>query len=164
VRALSAEIVLFLSLLSTPLASQHTPRPIEGHVIEARANSAETLYLWDATPYVIHLVHDHLVGTSGMRALEQTAIVALCNRAKAVRSHNVTMRALYQRVGAVDPAYGTPTFAGVERVFTLRASREDASTRAAKWLSAVNGGTVPSGLHIEITGKLPPPHLLGSVI
>lgn len=132
-----------------------TIRPIEGQVIEARATASETLYLWDATPYVIHLSHDGLLGPAGLQALKQSALLAFRKRAETARSKRIILRVLYQKIGAIDPAYGHPTFAGVERVFTMRASRLDALRRTNEWERDLARQIVPPGLQIEITGRLP---------
>lgn len=132
-------------------------RPVAGQVIEARASASQTLYMWDATPYVIGLEHDRLSGSAGLRALEQTAVQALVERARNAHSKTLAMRVLYQKTGAVNPAYGTPTFAGIENVFTLSAARSAIATHKNDWISALGKGLIPAGLQIQITGKLPPP-------
>ncbi len=143
--------LLFASLaVATPAI-----RPVEGQVIEVRANASETLYLWDATAYVIHLRHDRVVGLAGLHALEESALRALRERAQSAGTKNVVLRVLYQKTGAVDPEYGNPTFAGVEKVFTMRASRLGTLKRASEWERALAQGIAPPGLQITMTGKLP---------
>lgn len=147
-----APLVLFGLLAAAPQI-----RSVEGQVIEARVMGSTTLYLWDATPYVVDLVHDHLVGTAGLVAFEEAAVRVLSERAKTAASKNIVLRVLYKKTGAVNPAYGTPTFTGVEKVFTMRASRKNVTKYAGRWIESLTRGVIPQGLLIEITGKLPPP-------
>jgi hypothetical protein len=144
-------------LFSFGLIVSQQVRPIEGIVTEVRVAGATTFYHWDATPYVVHLVNDRIVGAAGLRALERTALLALADRAKTSRTSQLLLRVLYQKTGAVNPAYGTPAFAGVEVVLTMRAARANVAGHAAQWQAALLQGRVPSGLSIAVTGKLPPP-------
>ena len=130
-------------------------RVAQGSVIEARRSSSETLFLWDATPYVIALVRDHLLGQPGMRALESTALKSLSSRGGAARTRFVALRVLYQKTGAVSPIYGTPTFAGVEVVVLLRADKTVLRKNAAPWEAALAQGKVPKGLSLQVLGRLP---------
>jgi hypothetical protein len=138
------------------IVPQHV-RPIEGVVTEVRIAGATTFYHWDATPFVVHLVDDHLVGAAGLRALETTALKALAGRTKTSRTRGLVLRVLYQKTGAVNPAYGTPAFAGVETVLTMRATRANLAGHAAQWQTALVQGRIPAGLSIAVTGNLPPP-------
>ncbi len=145
------------ALAALLLCANSTVRPLAGQVIEARANALQTVYLWDATPYVIGLVHDHLTGSAGLTALEETAVQALYNRSRNAHSKNLTIRVLYQKTGAVNPVYGNLTFAGIERVFTLSAARSAVAAYSNEWVNTLGKGRIPAGLQIQITGKLPRP-------
>jgi hypothetical protein len=131
-------------------------RPMQGHVVEARATAASTLFLWDATPYVIALVHDRVLGNAGLRAIQATGATALAQRAKAARSRNVVLRILYQKTGAVNPAYGAPTFEGVEVVAVLSAPAKQAVRNGPAWAAQLAQGRTPKGLTVQILGRLPP--------
>jgi hypothetical protein len=132
-------------------------RPLQGHIVEARATAASTLFLWDATPYVTDLVHERLVGDDGLHALEATAVMALSQRVRTSRSSSADLRVIYQKTGAVSPVYGIATFAGVEVVVTLHARKGDLLRNGAAWASALAQGTIPKGLAVVVSGKLPPP-------
>ena len=131
-------------------------RPMQGHVVEARATSASTLFLWDATPYVITLVHDRVLGNAGLRAIQATAATVLAQRAKTARSRDVVLRILYQKTGAVNPAYGAPTFEGVEVVAVLSARAKEVVRNGAAWAAQLAKGHAPKGLTVQILGRLPP--------
>ena len=131
-------------------------RPAQGHVVEARATAASTLFLWDATPYVIALVHDRVLGSAGLRAMEATGATVLAQRAKTARSRNVVLRILYQKTGAVNPAYGAPTFEGVEVVAVLSATSRQVVRNGPAWAVQLAQGRTPKGLTVQILGRLPP--------
>ncbi len=144
------------ALLAAPaLAAQ--VRPLQGNVIMAKSTPAAALYVWNATPYVTQLVGDKLLGDPGMRAIEATALKALVAKAKGVHATELSIHVLYEKTGAVSPVYGTPTFMGMEKVATLRATRKRLLASGASWVDAVAAGTTPPGLTVEVTGKLPPP-------
>jgi len=154
--SLATRLAIAPLILVSLAATAWAVRPVEGPVIKARANASETLYLWDATTYVIHRRRDGIVSFAGLHALEGSALLSLQGRARGASSRNVVLSVLYQRTGAVDPAYGNPTFAGVEKVFTMRASRLDVMKHANEWERALGQGSTPAKLQITMTGRLPP--------
>lgn len=150
---------MVLLVTITKAGASATPtsvRPVLGHVVEARATASSTLFLWDATPYVVTLVHDHALGDAGLRAIQATAVTALAQRAKTARSRNVALRVLYQKTGAVNPAYGAPTFEGVEVVVLLSAPAKVAARNGAAWAAQLAQGRAAKGLTVRILGRLPP--------
>jgi hypothetical protein len=130
-------------------------RPMEGAFILARSGPQST-YLWDASPYVAQLVSDKVLGDQGMQALEATAVSELAVRAKSSSAQTLTVSIVYQRTGAVSPAYGVATFNGVEKVCTIVVSRVDVAKNGVMWVNEIGDGHVPHDVAIKISGQLPP--------
>ena len=148
--------VVAILLAGVAQAAGATIAPLEGSVIFARGG-AEALYLWDASPYVKRLVDEKQVGSDGLHMLEATAMTELTRRARSIRAIRLRMKVLYSRTGAVSKAYGGATFAGVENVVNISASRKDLLQKGAKWAQRLAQGLPVNGAVIEVAGKLPPP-------
>src|SRR5437868_2017415 len=84
-------LALLTALPQGAFATATPVRPMQGHIVEARATVDTTLFLWDATPYVITLVHDRVLGNAGLRAMQATGAFALAQRAKRAVSRNVVL-------------------------------------------------------------------------
>ena len=80
----------------------------------------------------------------------------LRSRARSIRATHLRIKVLYSRIGAVSKAYGGATFAGVEDVVNIAASRKDLLQKGAQWAQRLMQGLPVSGAAIEIAGKLPP--------
>jgi hypothetical protein len=158
VRPSVAVLVALLALVPLAVIADDTPafRPVSGAVIMAKATSASTLFIWDATPYVTQLVADKMLGDDGLHALEASAIQALAGKAKKATTVALTLRVLYTKTGAVSPVYGAPTFAGIERVLTISVERTALAKDADAWSTSLGKGTTPDGVKIDISGQLPP--------
>lgn len=128
-------------------------RPIQGAVILARGGSAAS-YIWDATPYVTQLTSDKMLGSSGMRALEATAVSALSLKAKTSRSATVALTIVYRRLSPMS-IYGRPVFSGQEKLAIVTLPRADAAKHGAAWAQGLADGKVPAQVKIKIVGKLP---------
>ena len=112
--------------------------------------------LWDATPYVTQLVSEKLTDERGMRALEATALRALADKSKDVAAPALTLKVTYAKTGAVSPVYGNATFAGFESVVTIAAKRAALAQHAGAWSARARERHDPQGVHVAVTGKLPP--------
>ncbi len=130
-------------------------RPIQGAFILARSGPQST-YLWDASQYVLQLVSDKQLGDQGMQALEATAVGELAVRAKSSSAQTLALSIVYQRTGAMNPAYGVATFNGVEKVCTIVVARADVAKNGLMWAEEIADGHVPHAVAIKITGQLPP--------
>jgi len=150
-----AIILAVVFLASVAQAAGATIASVEGSVILARGG-ADSLYLWDASPYVKRLVDEKQVGSDGLHMLEATAMTELTSRARSIRATHLRIKVLYSRTGAVSKAYGGATFAGVEDVVNIAASRKDLLQKGAQWAQQLLQGLPISGVAIEIAGKLPP--------
>jgi hypothetical protein len=148
-------IVFTIAFLIGPMLASAAVRPVEGTLVMARGG-AQPLYLWNATNYVAHLVTDKLLGTDGMRALEASALQALVEKISGNTAKVVSLRVVYAKTGAVSPAYGTPTFAGMENVLTVTADRQSLLKHVASWQANIASGRTPAGVRIEVSGALPP--------
>jgi hypothetical protein len=147
---------MFLSSAISVSAAQ-AARPLTGSVIMARAGT-NPLYVWNATPYIAQLGTDKQLGEPGLRNLEATAVTALAEKASTLSSQTVSMRAVYEKTGAVSPLYRTSTFEGLEDVMTITVDRKALLASTAAWVTALEAGTTPHGVKIDITGALPPPY------
>ncbi len=150
-----ASVTMALVLWCDAATAAGAVPPVRGTVVMARGGTTVT-YLWNATPYVTNLVAAHNVGQDGLHAMEATALVVLRERARSGTSPSMAITVLYERTGAVSPAYGTATFEGVERVFTLTAKRREILKNADVWTRNLADGVVPKGLSALVTGELPP--------
>jgi len=128
---------------------------LQGSVILAHTGN-EVLFLWDASPYVARLVAEKQTGPEGLHLLEATAISELAKRARTSRAKYLKMKVLYVRTGAVSKVYGSPTFAGVEDVVNLGASRRALVLYGSTWPSKLARGEAVRGVTVELKGSLPP--------
>jgi hypothetical protein len=128
-----------------------------GPVVLTRAHGEPTA-IWDATSDLTTILGTKPSAEETLRRLEADAVTVLVQKAKSVKPDEkwLTVQAIYQRSGAVSPAYQTATFLGVEHLFTLKAAVADADANAAAWSAQLKSGKVPSGVTISVTGKLPP--------
>lgn len=145
-------------LLAAGIARADAPeiRPLSGAVIVTRTTPAEAGLLWDATPYVTVLVSEQITDERGMRAVEATALRALAEKSKSLAAPALTLKVTYARTGAVSPVYRSVTFAGFEPLVTIAVKRAALAQHAGAWSAQLANGTIPQGVRIAVTGKLPP--------
>ena len=128
----------------------------QGMIVVAKGG-ASPLLLWDATPLVTTIVSNKQPRPVAMRDLESQAMQILGERVRALpRAKMLTIRMIYQKTGAVSPIYGTATFEGIERVFELTAPANDARSRPKQLADELARGSVPAGVRLDVSGKLPP--------
>jgi hypothetical protein len=139
-----------------PLAAAPEIRPLLGTVVMAISNERRVVFLWDASLYVERLASDGITGTAGMRAIETTALETLAHKIGRGKVRTCTIRVTYAKKGAIDPQYGTPTFAGVATVLTLTATTDELEKNAASWEERLaSGASPPHGLNLVVSGDLP---------
>ncbi|MBV9276958.1 MAG: hypothetical protein JOZ97_01835 [Candidatus Eremiobacteraeota bacterium] len=147
---------MLLCLVCCALAAQ-TAFADDGMVVVAKGGD-KPLLLWDATPVVTTIVSTKQPRQPALQDLESRAIQIVGQRVGSLkRAKNVTIRLIYQKTGAVSPVYGTATFEGIERLFELTVVADDARAHAKQLADALEHGTVPRGVSVNVTGKLPPP-------
>lgn len=151
----SIGLALVLILLCAPSAARADTLP-KGTVVLAKT-SPDALLIWDASPELADMIAAKQPDDQILKTLEADALTILAERAKSLSSGNIALRVVYQRSGAVSPAYGAPTFAGVERLFIMEAKRTDVAPQESAWRSALQSGSTAHGLTVTMTGKLPPP-------
>jgi hypothetical protein len=148
-RAFACGAVLVVATAAAPLPA--------GPIVLARTGS-DALVLWDASSEMISLIANKMPADAMMRKLESDAVVILGDRAKAVASgtKTLTVQVIYQRSGAISPAYQTATFLGIEHLVAVKAPLPAAATRGDAWAEDVRNGKTPDELTVTVSGKLPP--------
>ena len=150
IRALTSATFAFALTGGAALAS------VSGTVVTAKSGE-HALILWDATPAVVTIVDNKQPRDAAMESLESQAMQIAGERAPALTdAKTITVRVVYQKIGAVNPAYGTPTFAGVERVLDLTVDAPTAKTQSGALAKSLASGTTPKGVTLQVTGVLPP--------
>jgi hypothetical protein len=150
-----------LTLLGLPalVHADETILPVND-VITARGGAAPLL-LWRTNNDVKVLRAAHVTDTQLLPALLSDGLLLMANRAKILPdAKTLNIRLLYSNTGGVDPRYGLPVMAGIQRIATITAPvsvlRSGNINSLAK---ALRDGTTPTLLKIEIEAKnfSPPP-------
>ena len=152
----SAAFSFVLICAGSARADAPAVRPVIGAVIVTRTTPAEATVLWDATSYVAQLVSEQITDERGMRAIEATGLRALAEKGKGLAAPALTLKVTYAKTGAVSPVYRSETFAGFEPVVTIFAKRVALEQHADAWSTQLANGTIPKGVRVSVTGKLPP--------
>jgi hypothetical protein len=128
-----------------------------GPVVLSRAHG-DALAVWDATPELSGLVAAKTSATDTLHKLEADACALLLEKAKllAPDAKTMTVSVIYQRTGAISPTYQVATFAGIERLLTVKAAIPIGDAAAALWTADLKAGKIPSGVTVVVAGKLPP--------
>jgi hypothetical protein len=121
-------------------------------------SSGDALLLWDASSEVSAIVSTKLSDDDANARLKRDAIRVLAasveNVSKDARS--VTIRVLYNKTGAVSPAYGAATFAGVERYAEMTLSGAAFFQDRDHWRESADRTAYPRWLAFRVVGSLPP--------
>jgi len=127
-----------------------------GHVVIARA-SADALLIFDATVDVIAAVSRKLNVADANTMLQHDALRALSHSLPHInrKSRSVRVSIVYYRTAAVSPAYGSATFAGVDRYALLEMSMKDALRNRDNWRRLSGKMALPAWINFKITGSLP---------
>ena len=150
------KLVKALACVAFCAITAHAAFADQGTVVVAKGGS-KPLLLWDATPAITAIVTNKQPRQAALQDLESQAMQILGERARSLRrAQTLTIRMIYQKTGAVSPVYGTATFEGIERVFELTAQASDARARAKQLADALEHGSVPPSIVLNVTGKLPP--------
>ena len=150
---IAAALFAVMCALGSGLAAAAAELP-KGHVMLAKTQPKIVL-IWDATPAVADLVDAKKSPDDMLRALEANAIEIMAARPEGRPSQGMSIRVVYQRTAALNPAYASATLQGVEKLFTIDAPRADVVKNAHAWKDQLAGGSTPMGLTVTITGKLP---------
>ena len=129
----------------------------QGTAVVAKA-SGDALVIWDAAAMLKDLRARKTSDADTLRALEAAAAAVLANKAPALASaQTVAVRVVYPRSAEFNPKYGVEVVSSVERLMTLKASRDAIVANGRAWPATLRSGGSPSGLTVTVTGKLPPP-------
>jgi len=143
-----------LLLATGPSAAEGS---VKGNIVTAKSGAA-ALILWDATPEVAQAVSDQTPPSALMLELERQALQILRDKSEALsHSSTLTIRVLYEKIGAVSPVYNTPTFGGDERLFELTVPRQALFTQYDKLAAAAARGEFDAPAQLNVTGTLPQP-------
>jgi len=156
-RNITLMIGAMLSLVASSLPGTGAPaRPIIGTLILAKENG-NALLIWDCTRELASLVARKTKPEDEIKTLKTDAVRALLQNSKrlAKTATTLTVRVVYNRVGEIDPRYGTPTFQGVERLMMLEAPVPLIPKAAASWIHAIETASPTKGLTVQVTGKVP---------
>jgi hypothetical protein len=125
---------------------------VPGNVIMAKAGD-DPLFIWDATPAVQTELAKKQDTKASLGDLELAAAQILSDKLRSMKSlQQASVQIVYQKIGAVSPEYGTATFAGIEKLATIHA------TRAAIEAATSGATSLPPGFTVTIIGTLPPQH------
>jgi hypothetical protein len=156
--ALCAALVILAFSSVPPTSGQANAADSLGPVVLTRAHG-DALAVWDATTDLATLVNAKSSAEETLRRLESDALTVLIQKAKVLApdAKTLTVQTIYQRTGAVSPTYQVATFAGIERLFTIKAAVGGTeATNGAGWVQQLKAGKVPDGVTVVVTGKLPP--------
>ena len=153
---------LFPVLASTLLVAVSSPslandaNAVAGNVVVAKGG-AHPLLVWDASPVVTALTSSKTPHDKALAQLESDAVsIANARLSQLTSAHDVTVRVVYMKMGAVNPMYGAPTLEGVEKLLTLQASQSELAAQGAAWVTQLSSQKIPHGLTLSVTGQLPP--------
>jgi hypothetical protein len=150
---------LSFAVFVVPLVSRNAfaDEAPQGKVTLARA-TPDALIIWDATPAVVEITNvSKTPAEQALRSLESRAMTIAAGMAPQLTSANqISVRVVYLKLGAVNPMYRAAELAGVERVFSIGASRGDVLKHGQEWATLLASGKVPDGVSLTMTGELPP--------
>ncbi len=127
-----------------------------GKVIVARTDGDATL-IYNASPEVASIVTAKASDADANDRLKRDALQALASKLPLLqKAKSVTVRVIYDKVGAVSPTYGSLTFSGVERYANLTMSIADARTNRDRWKDAASSQQpLPAWIDFAVVGELP---------
>jgi hypothetical protein len=150
-----APVLAILTALAVgSLASADSGPP--GKVIVARTDGDATL-IYNASPEVASIVTSKTSDADANDRLKRDALQALASRLPLLqKAKSVTVRVIYDKVGAVSPTYGSLTFSGVERYANLTMSIADARSNRDRWKDAASSQQpLPAWINFAVVGELP---------
>jgi hypothetical protein len=120
--------------------------------------SGHAWLIWDATDAVVGIVKNKTAAAAANDQLERGAIKALSDNLKDVSrsAKDISVNVVFKKIGAINPEYGTPTYAGVYQYATLKVQGRDAFTRRAVLKNLAPSAPIPPWVKFTIAGSLPP--------
>jgi hypothetical protein len=149
-------IVFMLALLGMSVAAVSAQSTLPGKVVIARA-SEDAIALYDASPEVAAIVRDKIDTATARARLERDALAVLAKILPDLPlAKTVTVRVTYVKSADVNPAYGSATFAGIERYANLKVDASDAKRDRSKWAALSENAAPPAWAAFTVVGELPP--------
>ncbi len=153
VRAFALGLLLPLMAAKAALGDDTIP----GSFIVAK-RQPEALVIWDSQPTIVQIVTDKLADADANKLLQRQALEVLAAAADRVKSaRTVTVRIVYSKTGAINPAYNAATFVGIEKYAEVTLDQSQITSDAEHWKEAAKtNGALPSFSQLKIIGALPP--------
>ena len=152
----SRRLAILAALAAFAAAGPAVADEIAGSTIVVR-DEGDALIIWEATPAVVAIVKNKTPGKLALKQLESSAVTIAAQHARdLVDATTISVRITYQKIGAVNPAYGGATLAGVESVATVRLSRGLALKADPSIARKIAHGDSVPGVTVIVSGKLPP--------
>ncbi len=150
-------MILTAALMVSTVAATADSPPASGHLIVART-AGDALLIWDASVAVASIVNDKASDADADARLQHDALHLLSQSLNKLdaSAKSVTLRIVYNKIGAVSPVYGAATLADVERYATLTAAVRDLRDNRDKWRDAGPNKALPSWITYKVNGRLPP--------
>ena len=148
-------ILAILAALAGPSLAVADSGP-PGKVIVARTDGNATL-IYNASPEVAAIVTSKASDADANDRLKRDALQALASKLPLLqKAKSVTVRVIYDKVGAVSPTYGSLTFSGVERYANLTMNIADAKSNRDRWKDAASSQQpLPAWIDFAVVGELP---------
>jgi hypothetical protein len=153
----SSYFALGVSFLVLSSAATAFSDDANGSFVIARS-SPSALVIWDSAPIVAIIVKNKLSDAEANELLQRDALQILIKAEPTVSAaKNIRLRIVYSKTGDINPAYGTPTFAGVERYGEIDMDHTQLTTDEGHWREAAGGrGALPAFTQLKVSGSLPP--------
>ena len=147
-------LAILTALASASLVFADSGPP--GKLIVARTDG-DAMLIYNASPEVASIVTAKASDADANDRLKRDALQALASKlALLQKAKSVTVRVIYDKVGAVSPTYGSLTFSGVERYANLTMSIADARTNRDRWKDAASSQQpLPAWIDFAVVGELP---------
>ena len=148
--------IAFLGCLTTAVQADELTPLSQEKVVVARS-TGQALLLWDATNDLATLLQQKQQQPVIVGTLEARGLRLLGDRAATLKdASTVSIRIVYQKTSTISPTYGTPTFAGIERLITMTAAKSVLQHLTPAAYDAVRMGKSVPGVTVEMSGQLPP--------
>ena len=130
---------------------------IPGKFVVARTDGS-ALIIWDCAPVVEQIVKEKLTDADANTLLQRDALLILEKTAPQFgAATSVRVRLVYSKTGAMNPAYGAATFAGIERYAEMNMPIKNLRADKDRWKEAAAGtGPLPAFTSLTVKGALPP--------
>jgi hypothetical protein len=153
----SAVAALLLATLVTSAALAQDQDEDDLPVLVAKPGG-HALLIWDATTQVTDIVKNKMNDAAADDVLERGALAAIASNRDALSrsASDVTVNIIFKKIGAINPEYGTPTYAGVYKCAVLKMDGNDVFGKRDGWPTLAASAPIPAWVHFSLVGQLPP--------